>query len=122
MKYIWERNNWFDFKYDESVLLKPLSELRMLQGKLLGRVASLGLRLETEAQADILVEETIRTAEIEGQKLNRDAVRSSVALKLGLPRGIGVHDRNIDGLVDVLLDAVRFYDKPLTLERLNGWQ
>ena len=122
MKYIWERENWFDFEYEEASLLKPLSQLRVLEGKLLGRVASLDIKLETEAQADILVEETVRTAEIEGQKLDREAVRSSVALKLGLPRGIGVHDRNIDGLVDVLLDAVRFHEKPLTLERLNGWQ
>lgn len=122
MKYIWESNNWFNFKYDESVLLKPLSELRILQGKLLGRAASLDLKLETEAQADILVEETVRTAEIEGQKLNRDAVRSSVAVRLGLPKGIGAYDRNIDGLVDVLLDAVRFHNKPMTLERINSWQ
>jgi len=121
MEYIWERKNWFDFKYDEATLLKSLSRLRVLQGKLLGRAASLDLKLETEAQADVLVEETIRTAQIEGQKLNRDAVRSSVAVKLGLPKGVGPHDRNIDGLVDVLLDAVRFHDKPLTLERLNGW-
>ena len=122
MKYIWERKQWFDFEYDEAALLKPLGQLRVLEGKLLGRIASLDIKLETEAQADILVEETVRTAEIEGQKLDREAVRSSVALKLGLPRGIGVHDRNIDGLVDVLLDAVRFHEKPLTLERLNGWQ
>jgi len=121
MKYIWGRKNWFDFKYDEAGLLKPLSELRVLQGKLLGRVASLDIKLETEAQADVLVEEAVRTAEIEGQKLNRDAVRSSVAVRLGLSKGIGAHDHNIDGLVDVLLDAVRFHNKPLTLERLNGW-
>jgi len=122
MKYIWEGKNWFDFKYDGAALLNPLSRLRVLQGKLLGRVASFGIKLETEAQGAILVEEAIRTAEIEGQKLNRDAVRSSVAVRLGLPRGVGAHDRNIDGLVDVLLDAVRFHEKPLTLERLNGWQ
>ena len=122
MKYIWERENWFDFKYDDAALLRPLSELRVLQGKLLGRIASLDIKLETEAQGAILVEEAVRTAEIEGQKLNRKAVRSSVAVKLGLPKGVGVHDRSIDGLVDVLLDAVRFHDKPLTLERLNGWQ
>ncbi len=123
MKYIWERKNWFNFEYDEAVLLVPLSRLRVLQGKLLGRVASLDIKLETEAQAVVLTEETVRTAEIEGQKLNRDVVRSSVAMRLGLPRGIGgAHDRNIEGLVDVLLDAVRFHDKPLTLERLNGWQ
>lgn len=100
MKYIWERKNWFDFKYDEAALLKPLSRLRVLQGKLLGRVASLDLKLETEAQAGVLVEEAIRTAAIEGQKLNREAVRSSVAVKLGLPKGVGPRDRNIDGLVD----------------------
>lgn len=122
MRYIWEHKNWFDFKYDEAALLGPLSRLRVLQGKLLGRVISLDIKLETEAQGAILVEEAVRTAEIEGQKLNRDAVRSSVAVRLGLPRGVGVHDRNIDGLVDVLLDAVRFYDLPLTLKRLNGWQ
>ncbi|MFH2069264.1 MAG: DUF4172 domain-containing protein [Candidatus Omnitrophota bacterium] len=122
MKYIWEQKNWFDFKYDHAVLLKPLSQLRVLQGKLLGRAAFLDINLETEAQGIILVEETIRTAEIEGQKLNRDAVRSSVAARLGLPRGVGTQDRSINGLVDVLLDAVRFHDKPLTLERLNGWQ
>ena len=121
MKYIWEREKWFDFKYDNEALLKPLSDLRVLQGKLLGRIASLDIKLEAEAQGAILVEETVRTAEIEGQKLNREAVRSSVAVKLGLPHGIGPHDRHIDGLVDVLLDAVRFHDKPLTLERLNGW-
>jgi len=122
MRYIWERKNWFDFKYDEAAFLKPLSNLRVLQGKLLGRVTSLNIKLETEAQAAVLVEETIRTAEIEGQKLNRDAVRSSVAVRLGLPKGVGAYDRNVDGLVDVLLDAVRFHDKALTLKRLNGWQ
>ena len=121
MKYIWERKDWFNFKYDDTVLLKPLSELRVLQGKLLGRITSLDIKLETEAQGAILVEEAVRTAEIEGQKLSREAVRSSVAVRLGLSHGIGPHDRNIDGLVDVLLDAVRFHDKPLTLERLNGW-
>ena len=121
MKYIWEHKNWFEFKHDQMGLLKPLGELRVLQGKLLGRVASLDIKLETEAQAEVLVEETVRTAEIEGQRLNRDTVRSSVAVRLGLPKGVGTQDRNINGLVDVLLDAVRLHSKPLTLERLNGW-
>ena len=121
MKYIWERKNWFDFKYDDAALLKPLSSLRVLQGRLLGRIASLDIKLEAEAQGAILVEEAVRTSEIEGQKLSREAVRSSVAVRIGLPHGIDAHDRNIEGLIDVLLDGVRFHDKPLTLERLNGW-
>jgi len=121
MKYIWEGKNWFDFHLDEAVVLRPLSELRVLQGKLLGRAAALDHKLETEAQAAVLTEEAVRTAEIEGHKLNRDAVRSSVAKRLGLPQGVGVQDRFVDGLVDILLDAVRFHDKPLTMERLNGW-
>jgi Fic family protein len=122
MKYIWQRKNWFDFQYDEAVLLEPLSRLRVLQGKLLGRAVSLDIKLETEAQAAILVEEAVRTAEIEGQKFSRDSVCSSVAVKLGLPQGVGMQDRSVDGLVDVLLDAVRFHNKALTIERLNRWQ
>jgi len=122
MKYIWERRDWFDFTYDEAALLRPLSELRKAQGMLLGKTASLDLKLETEAQAAVLVEEAVRTAEIEGQALNRDAVRSSVAVRLGLPEGVGPVDRNAEGLVEVLLDAVRFHDRPLTLKRLNSWQ
>ncbi len=122
MKYIWKNKNWFNFEYDNPAVLKALTRLRVLQGKLLGRIASLDIKLKTEAQGAVLVEEAIRTAEIEGQKLNREAVRSSVAVRLGLPHGVGIHDRNVDGLVDVLLDAVRFYNKPLTLKRLNSWQ
>jgi len=122
MKYLWESKNWFEFKYDEAALLKPLGHLRVLQGKLLGRIASLDLKLEAEAQGAVLVEEAVRTAEIEGHKLNRSVVRSSVARRLGLPHGVGQHDRNVDGLVGVLLNAVRLHNKPLTLSRLNGWQ
>ncbi|MRS02408.1 Fic family protein [bacterium] len=121
MKYIWQIKNWHDFKYDAGAVLKPLGELRIMQGKLLGRVAELGIGLSVDAQASILVEETVRTAEIEGQQLSRAAVRSSVAVKLGLPRGVGKPDRNADGLVDILLDAVRSYDQRLTQDRLNGW-
>jgi len=121
MKYIWQLKNWHDFKYDVAAVLQPLGALRVMQGKLLGRVAQLDIGLSTDAQASILVEETVRTAEIEGQQLSRAAVRSSVAVKLGLPKGVGAPDRHADGLVDVLLDAVRFYDKPLTQARLNGW-
>lgn len=121
MKYIWGHKDWFNFQYDDKALLRPLSALRVLQGKLLGRIASLDIKLETEAQGIILAEEAVRTAEIEGQKLNREIVRSSVAVRLGLPNGIGPHDRNVEGIIDILLDAVRQHDKPLTIERLNSW-
>lgn len=122
MKYIWNYKNWFDFKYDKAVLLEPLSKLRMLQGKFLEKTALLDIKLETQAQAAVLTEEAVRTAQIEGQKLNVDAVRSSVCVRLGLPHGVVVRDRNVDGLVEVLLDAVQNFDKSLTLTRLNGWQ
>lgn len=122
MEYLWQRKNWFDLAYREDAILAPLGKLRLLQGKLLERVTALDLKLETEAEAAVLTEEAVRTAEIEGHALDRNAVRSSVAARLGLPRGVGVHSRHADGLVDVLLDAARHYDKPLTMARLNGWQ
>ncbi len=121
MKYIWQKKNWFEFEYDEAAVFEQLSRLRILQGKLLGRVSLLDIKLETEAQGAILVEEAVRTTEIEGHRLNREVVRSSVARRLGLPEGTGLHDRSVDGLVDVLLDAVRRHNKPLTLARLNRW-
>lgn len=122
-KYLWEHPNWFDLKYDAAALIEPLAKARRAQGSLLGKISLLGITLETEAQAEVLVEEAVRTAEIEGMILNRDAVRSSVAVRLGLPSGVSVrHDRNAEGLVDVLLDAIRFHDRPLTLKRLHGWQ
>ncbi|MDO8734751.1 MAG: Fic family protein [Elusimicrobiota bacterium] len=122
-KYIWESKNWHKFEYDHKIIMELLSKARLAQGNLLGKVSSLDIRLETEAQAEILVEEAVRTAEIEGMKLNREAVRSSVAVKLGLPHVVGMKtERNADGLIDVLLDAIRFHNKPLTLKRLNGWQ
>lgn len=122
-KYIWESKNWHKLEYDHKIIMELLSKARLVQGNLLGKVSSLDIRLETEAQAEVLVEETVRTAEIEGMKLNRDSVRSSVAVKLGLPHGVGIKtERNADGLIDVLLDAIRFHDKSLTLKRLSGWQ
>lgn len=120
--YIWEKPNWFDFKYDHHAVMTPLSHARRAQGSLLGRMSLLDMTLGAEAQASVLAEEAVRTAEIEGMVLNRDAVRSSVAIRLGLPHGVTIKDRNVDGLVDVLLDAMRNHDARLTLARLNGWQ
>jgi Fic family protein len=93
------------------------------QGKLLGKTKDLGFDLIQEASADILIEEVIKTSEIEGAYYNRDLVRSSVAKHLGLPSfGLPQPSRSIDGLVEILIDATKKYDQPLTAERLWSWQ
>ncbi|KAF0214440.1 MAG: filamentation induced by cAMP protein [Geobacteraceae bacterium] len=120
--YIWERPNWTEFRWQTDKLLLLLGECRLLQGKLLSKVADLGFSLGHQAQAEILAEETLKTAAIEGETLDMKAVRSSVARKLGLPTAGLPVDRHVDGLVSVLLDATQNYDQPFTEERLCGWQ
>ena len=123
MKWIWQQPNWPDFIWKTETLLPFLSKARLEQGKLLGRTKELGFELSQEASADILIEEVIKTSEIEGAYLNRDLVRSSVAKHLGLPSfGLPQASRSIDGLVDILIDATKKYDQPLTAERLRSWQ
>lgn len=122
LPYIWESTSWTDFRWNNHKILVLLGECRLLQGKLLSKVADLGFDLGSQAQVEILAEETMKTAAIEGESLDMKAVRSSVARRLGLPSaGLRV-DRQVDGLVSVLLDATRDYDQPLTEERLYGWQ
>ncbi|MBN1824342.1 MAG: Fic family protein [Endomicrobiales bacterium] len=121
-KYIWEKSGWYDFELESESLIGPLAEARKAQGSLLGKISLLDIKQEVQAHAEVLVEDAVRTAEIEGMALNRDAVRSSVAVRLGLPHGVVVRDGNADGLVEVLLDAVRNNAKALALARLNGWQ
>lgn len=122
IKYIWKHNTWPSLTWDTDALLTPLGECRLLQGKLLSKVAGLGFNLEHQAQAEILVEEAIKTSAIEGEQLDVQSVRSSVARKLGLP-SVGLpFDRRVDDLVSVLIDATQNYDLPLSSERLWGWQ
>lgn len=121
-RYIWEHPDWTLFRWQNDKLLQPLGECRLMQGKLLSKVASLGFSLAPHAQAEMLSEETSKTAAIEGEVLDIKAVRSSVARKLGLPSAGVPVDRHIDGLVTLLLDATQSYDDPLTEERLYGWQ
>jgi len=122
IKYIWQHNAWPALTWDTDALLTPLGECRLLQGKLLSKVASLGFNLEHQAQAEILVEEAIKTSAIEGEQLDVQSVRSSVARKLGLPSAGLPFDRRVDDLVSVLIDATQNYDVPLSSERLWGWQ
>ncbi len=123
MSYIWQRKNWPDFTWQTDKLIDALGRARLAQGKLLSKVNALGMGMSEESRSEILVEETIKTAAIEGQKLEADAVRSSVARRLGLPTsGVKKEDRNAEGMIDVIMGATVNYKKPLTTSRLKSWQ
>lgn len=121
--YIWQEKKWPLFTWRSDTVIGPLSRCNFKRGQLLGRVASLAMELSLEAQAEVLTAEVLQTSAIEGQTLDSDSVRSSVARRLGLPdAGLDRQDRYTEGLVDILLDATINYDQPLTIERLHGWQ
>jgi Fic family protein len=122
MLYVWQKDLWPEFVWQNDRLIDALGQARLAQGSLLSKVQSLGIELSREAQAEVLTEETVKTAAIEGENLDRDSVRSSVARRLGLDAaGLPQNTRHIDGLVEVLFDATTHYDKPLTGERVKGW-
>ena len=120
--YIHEHENWTHFCWDNETILPILTSVRHLQGKLLGQMERLGFDLTERATLESLILDVIDTSKIEGEFLNPDLVRSSIARKLGI-EGVTLHTtpRHIDGIVDVLLDATQNYHKPLTQERLWGW-
>lgn len=123
MNYIWQQKTWPSFTWKSDPLLPLVSQARKAQGELLAKVKNLGFELGGEAQADILTEEAIKTSAIEGERLNRELVRSSVARHLGLPdAGLTPETRSVDGLVEVLLDATQGCEKALSTDRLKGWQ
>ncbi len=121
--YIHERKGWPEFTWDQAMLAAPLAEVRHLQGRLLGRMEALGFLLREEATLETLTQDVIKTSEIEGEKLDLRQVRSSIARRLGLD--IGGRDipapRNVEGIVEVMLDATRNHEKPLTKTRLYNW-
>jgi Fic family protein len=119
--YIWQHATWAEFRWDAAVLLPLLGECRKRQGMLLAEVSALGMAQAVEAQADLLTDEAITTAAIEGETLARESVRSSVARQLGLPTAGLSTDRSADGLVSVLLDATADAASLLTVQRLHGW-
>ncbi len=109
-------------RWDQGALAPLLARARLAQGKALGATRLLDAGLTLEAAAAILVEDGLTTSAIEGERLDLDAVRSSVARHLGLPTaGLPAPPRAVDGLIEVLLDATGGYDRPLTAERLFGW-
>ena len=121
-RYIWQLPDWPHLSYDAAALAAALAQVHRAQGQLVGRMAELGMPQREQATLQVLTQEVIKTSEIEGERLNLDAVRSSLARRLGLDIGaLSPSDRHVDGVVDVVLDATRNFDQPLTQERLFGW-
>lgn len=120
--YIWQAPTWPEFTIGYERLLPRLSRCHALQGQLIQQLSSLGVDLELEAQLESLTQETVKTAELEGERYNPDAVRSSIARRLGLPTaGLPSPSREVDGLVDVLLDATGADSPDLSAARLKAW-
>jgi Fic family protein len=121
-KYIHQLRSWPSFEWEDEKILLPLSHVRHKQGRLLGKLEDLGFKLKKEATLETLTQEVIKSSEIEGEKLPQDQVRSSVARKLGIElAGAVPSNRNVDGIVEVMLDASQKFDQVLSKERLIGW-
>ena len=120
--YIHERENWTNFVWDNDKLSPILASVRHLQGRLLGRMESLGFDIIERATLESLILDVVDTSRIEGEFLNPELVRSSIARKLGIEYADLVKTpRNIEGIVDVILDATQNFAQPLTEIRLLGW-
>lgn len=120
--YIHERHNWTNFQWEDNKILNLLSEVRHIQGKLIGKIELLGFELKDEANLETLIQDVVQSSEIEGEILNPDQVRSSIANRLGLNIFGGVNsDFHIDGVVEMMLDATQNPNKTLTDDRLFGW-
>lgn len=120
--YIHELPGWPHFQWDEKRLAVKVAAVRYRQGRMLGALERLGIKLREEAILRTLTEEVVKSSEIEGEILDREQVRSSLARRLGIDVGaLKPADRDVEGVVDMILDATRDYRKPLTAERLFGW-
>ena len=120
--YIWEQDSWPDLTWDSGRLAVLLGQVAREQGRLLGRMQDLGFEVRREAQLSTLTEDVVRSSEIEGEKLDNDQVRSSIARRLGMNvGGLVPADRDVEGVVAMMLDATINYAQPLTADRLFGW-
>ncbi|PYJ64298.1 MAG: DUF4172 domain-containing protein, partial [Verrucomicrobia bacterium] len=121
-RYIYDLPDWPDFQWDQKKLATPLAALRHRQGRLVGRMETLGFSLRAEATLQNLTLEVLKSSEIEGEILNADQVRSSIARRLGMDiGGLAPADRRVEGVVEMMLDATQNYRAPLTAERVFGW-
>jgi Fic family protein len=120
--YIYEQSDWPNLRWDHAALSNALAEVHMKQGALLGRMEALGFRLREQTVLSSLTLEIQKSSEIEGELLDEEQVRSSIAKKLGMDIGaLAQVDRNVDGVVEMTLDATQNFDQPLTAERLWSW-
>lgn len=121
-RYIHLNTNWTQFSWESDEFIQVLGEVRNLQGKLIGKLEVLGFDLMEEANLMTLTEDVIKTSEIEGEILDKDQVRSSIARRLGLDIvGSIPSDRNVDGVVEMMIDATKKAEEKLTEDRLFGW-
>lgn len=120
--YIWQQTKWPFWTYDLKRLLPLLALVNQAQGRLQGRMQGLGIQARDHATLQVLTQDVIKSSEIEGENLNADKVRSSLARRLGLDIGaLAPADRHVDGVVDMVLDATQNHNKPLTKKRLFSW-
>jgi len=120
--YIHQLPAWPGFEWRDEALASPLGAVRHHQGRLIGRMEALGFPLRTEAVLKTLTEDVLKSSEIEGEKLDEEQVRSSIARRLGMDIGaLAPVDRDVEGIVEMMLDATQNYAAPLTKDRLFGW-
>jgi Fic family protein len=119
--YIHELKNWPQFNWNRDRLAEPLATVRHQQGRLIGHMEALGFNLRQEAELQTLTADVLKSSEIEGEKLDVEQVRSSIARRLGMDIALKPADRDVEGIVETMLDATRHYDQPLTDERLFAW-
>jgi Fic family protein len=121
-KYIYEYENWTDFLWQDKALNVIFGEVRLMQGKLIGQMSALGFSAREETMLTSLTLDVVKSSEIEGELLNYEQVRSSIARRLGInTAGLVSSSRHLDGVVEMMLDATQRYALPLTEKRLFGW-
>ncbi len=121
-KYIWQINDWPNWHFDLAMLAGPLADVSRTQGLLMGRLADVGMALRDQASLSALTEDVVKTSEIEGERLDVESVRSSVARRLGVDIGaLAPVDRQVEGVVEMVLNATVHCAAPVTRDRLFGW-
>ena len=121
-KYIYEYDHWPEFKWDDKQVSVILGKVRHLQGKVFGQMGALGFSIKEETMLSTLTLDVLKSSEIEGEILNYEQVRSSIARRLGLEYAGIVHvDRDVESVVEMMLDAIQRYESQLNHERIFGW-